>query len=72
MPRGKRRKICRKTGKKPNFPRRHNNMPVPKPRKGEKKAAFISRCVRTMARRDPKRPRKQRIAMCFSSWRRKK
>lgn len=25
MPKGKRRKICKKTGKKPNFPRRHKN-----------------------------------------------
>ena len=43
-------------------------MPVPKPRKGEAKVAFISRCAEIMAKRDPGRPNKQRLAMCYSSW----
>ena len=44
-------------------------MPIPKPKKGEKQRAFISRCMSndTMQREYP--DRKQRTAVCFSAWR---
>lgn len=44
-------------------------MPVPKPRKGEGSQEFISRCVRHLAKVDPDRTQKQRLAMCYSSLR---
>lgn len=44
-------------------------MPVPTPRGGESQDKFISRCMSSLADTDPDRPQKQRIAMCFSSWR---
>ncbi len=45
-------------------------MPLPKPRKGEKKDAFISRC---MSNEEAKRefPQQQRLAVCHTQWRRK-
>ncbi len=44
-------------------------MPVIKPKSGEKKKQFIPRCIKIMAEKDPKRPHSQRVAMCFTSWR---
>jgi hypothetical protein len=47
-------------------------MPIPTPRKGEKRTDFVSRCMSnpTMKREYP--DNKQRFAICMSSWRDKK
>lgn len=47
-------------------------MPVVKPRKKEKRSAYISRCIRSLAKTDPKMPNKQRVAICHSTWRESK
>lgn len=47
-------------------------MPVPKPNAGESQKDFISRCASALADTDPERPNEQRIAMCYSSYRRAK
>lgn len=47
-------------------------MPVPKPEKGESQKAFISRCASKLADTDPGRDNEQRIAMCYTSWKRAK
>lgn len=41
-------------------------MPVPLPKKGEDKKAFVSRCVEHMRKKDPQADPKQIIAMCYS------
>lgn len=43
-------------------------MPIPPPKKGETKEDYIPRCASIMADRDPDKPNKQRIAMCYSKW----
>ena len=45
-------------------------MPLPKPRKDEKKAAFMQRCMRET--KNEFRKNKQRVAVCLSQWRRKR
>jgi len=45
-------------------------MPVPEPKPGESERDFISRCISKLHDTDPDRPEKQRIAMCYSQWRR--
>lgn len=47
-------------------------MPVPEPNEGESQSAFISRCASSLADTDPERPNEQRIAMCYSSYKRAK
>lgn len=47
-------------------------MPIPKPKKGEEQNDYISRCVSQVKKLDPKRPQKQIIAICYSTWRRSK
>lgn len=47
-------------------------MPIVKPRKNEKKNTYISRCIRSLAKTDPKMPNKQRVAICHSTWRESK
>lgn len=46
-------------------------MPIPKPRKDESEAQFISRCMgdSTMNKEYP--DQKQRTAICYSQWRKK-
>jgi len=44
-------------------------MPVPSPKSEEEKQDFISRCIRTMAKKDPDTSKDKRAAMCFSKWR---
>jgi len=44
-------------------------MPIPVPRSNEKRSSFISRCISFVAKESPDRPHKQRIAMCYTSWR---
>lgn len=47
-------------------------MPVPTPNAGEKQKVFIPRCVSKLADTDPDRPNVQRVAMCYTAWRRAK
>lgn len=47
-------------------------MPVPKPKKGEKKQTFISRCIKTLSKKDTDRKREQIIAMCYDAYRKKR
>lgn len=47
-------------------------MPIPKPGKDESQKAFISRCASALADSDPSRPNEQRVAMCYTSWKRGK
>ena len=47
-------------------------MPIPKPRKGEPRDKYIPRCISALAKVDPDTPPKQRIAICFSTWRKSK
>ena len=44
-------------------------MPIPKPRKGEPSDEFIGRCMSWMHDNEPERPKKQQLAMCYSSLR---
>ena len=44
-------------------------MPVPTPRKGENSQDFLSRCIKHLSEIDSKRPRKQIVAICYSSLR---
>jgi len=44
-------------------------IPVPKPKSGENRDKFVSRCISTMKHLDPKRDDKQIQAICFDSWR---
>ena len=45
-------------------------MPLPKPRKNEKKQAFVSRCIAKLTREEEERFPKssQRAAICYSQW----
>lgn len=43
-------------------------MPIPKPRKGEDKNAFMGRCMGVL--KDEKKPQDQKVAICFSQWKR--
>jgi len=44
-------------------------MPIPSPKGKEEKQHFISRCISVVKKRDPERPIKQVIAICYSAWR---
>jgi hypothetical protein len=44
-------------------------MPLPTPRKGEKQADFVSRCISAVHDADPERPNSQAVAICYSQWR---
>ncbi len=46
-------------------------MPIPTPSGKEERDAFVSRCIKTLSKRDPDRPRKQVIAICYTAWREK-
>lgn len=45
---------------------------MPKPRKGEKKQDFISRCMGDDESKKTFPNQKQRAAFCYSQWKRKK
>jgi len=47
-------------------------MPIPKPRKNEKQSNFISRCISVLNKRDPNRPNKQIIAICYDTYRKRR
>ena len=42
---------------------------MPTPKKGEKRDAFISRCMSQVSDEDPKKPLKARLGKCFGIWR---
>jgi len=46
--------------------------PIPKPRSGEEQDKYISRCVSAIADADPEMENKQRVAICFNTWRESK
>lgn len=45
-------------------------MPIPKPRKGEEKQEFISRCIKFLAEEKSSEfpTKEQRAAVCYSQW----
>ena len=45
-------------------------MPLPKPKKGEEKQEFISRCISTLIEEDKDKfpTRAQRAAVCYNQW----
>ena len=43
-------------------------MPIPKPREGESKDDFISRCIENLKREDPEKSDEQIAAICFSEY----
>lgn len=45
-------------------------MPLPTPKRGESRDSFVERCM--SAQSGEAKPRKQRLAICFSAWRRAK
>ena len=47
-------------------------MPLPSPKPKETEDEFISRCMHVLANSDSERPQKQRVAICYSQWRKKK
>lgn len=51
---------------------RNKLMPISKPKKRENQSDFISRCIKELSQKDPNRPQKQIIAMCYSKWNNKK
>ena len=46
-------------------------MPLPRPAKGDKQSAFISRCMGSAAMNKEFPKQKQRAAVCYSQWRRR-
>lgn len=46
-------------------------MPLPKPRKNEKRKKFISRCMGSKAMNKEYSKQDQRAAVCYSQWRHK-
>jgi len=47
-------------------------MPLPKPKKGEKQNAFVSRCISQLDDEGSSLSQEQRVAACFSQWRKSK
>jgi len=47
-------------------------MPLPKPKKGEKRKDFISRCMSSAVMKKEYPKTDQRAAVCYSQWRRKR
>jgi len=44
-------------------------MPIPSPRKGEKEGDFIGRCMGDGIMKTDYKDQKQRLAVCYGSWR---
>jgi len=44
-------------------------MPIPKPKSGEEKNDYISRCVETLENADPDRDHDQILGICYTNWR---
>jgi len=49
-----------------------NNMPLPKPTKGQKESNFISSCMSNKIMKREYPDNEQRLAVCFSQFRRRK
>lgn len=47
-------------------------MPIPTPSPEEKESDFMSRCMSAMADEDPNMDNKQRVAVCFDSFKKSK
>lgn len=47
-------------------------MPIPKPKKGEKKTEFVSRCISVLSDKDEFDNNSQRAAVCNSIWEKSK
>jgi len=47
-------------------------MPIPKPRENEKESEFIGRCMGDEVMNRDYPDSKQRVAVCYNSWREKK
>jgi len=47
-------------------------MPLPKPKKYERKKRFISRCMKSKVMKKDYPKVKQRVAVCYSQWRESK
>ncbi len=45
-------------------------MPIPGPSKGESRDDYIGKCMHAL--KDEKRPQEQKLAICFSTWKRAK
>ncbi len=45
-------------------------MPIPTPRSDESEGDFVSRCMEAQAGED--KPQDQKLAICYSAWRREK
>ena len=46
-------------------------MPIPKPKKNEKQDKFIQRCISDPTMKKEYKNNQQRLAVCFSQWRKK-
>jgi len=46
-------------------------MPIPKPSKGEIEGEFVARCMSNSIMKKEYPDKKQRLAVCFSSWKKK-
>ena len=44
-------------------------MPIPGPKPGERKGAFVGRCFRSPVMRHEFKDRDKRLAICYSQWR---
>jgi len=44
-------------------------VPIPSPRKGEKEGDFIGRCMGDGLMKTDYKDQKQRLAVCYASWR---
>ena len=47
-------------------------MPLPSPKKSEAKDKFVGRCISTLTKSGEFNSQKQRVAVCFTQWRRSK
>lgn len=45
-------------------------MPIPEPKSGENQNDYVSRCMSAL--KDDDKPQKQKVAICFTTWRQKK
>lgn len=45
-------------------------MPIPPPHQGEKQGEYIARCMSFQADENPNLPQNQKLAICYSTWRR--
>lgn len=46
-------------------------MPIPKPKSGESKDDYISRCMRFQDKEGSDKPHNQQLAICYEQWKNK-